>query len=221
MELSKKFALVPESELLKHAPTKQHLSDLDKEMMKILNSHLSDFEKIQLYHELLKRKMNLQEFNQPAKMDIQELKPSEKMDSEEVKPSEEVSESPVDDPTSKISNFDEAVLKMIPTGLRKQTHQLIHFLKTDPDVFQWNGRGEILFKKSLIPKSNLADLISLILTQRKVKQPLNGRDEFLQALTELNVPKFFVKNKHLDEVLQLQKRPVKKRKSVPKWQTLF
>ena len=64
MEFSKTYALVPESDLSRHVPTKKQLSEFDKEMQKILNSDLHDFEKVQLYCELLLRKVNLMDFNQ-------------------------------------------------------------------------------------------------------------------------------------------------------------
>ena len=65
MEFAIKYALIPEDDFSKHIPSKQQMIDFDIAMSKILNSSLTDHEKIQRYYELLKRKMDLQEFNIP------------------------------------------------------------------------------------------------------------------------------------------------------------
>lgn len=183
MEFSKKFVLVPESDFSKHTPSKKQLSEFDKEMQKVLNSDLQDFEKLQLYYDLLKRKMNLQDFNPPLKIDATEKDETSK---------------PVKDGTLENStNSEDNILKMIPIGVQKQAEQLLQYLKTYPNILRWNDRGEIIYKDQLIPKSNLTDLISLILTQRKSYKHLFGRDEFLKALNSTNTPKLFFKNKYL------------------------
>lgn len=188
MEFSK-YALIPEETLSKHIPTKKHLSDFDREMEKILNSNLQDFEKVQLYYELLKRKTNLQEFNQPWKISEADdtMKEPSKVEQDPPKIKREIIE----------NHHEQPLLDVIPTGLKKQARQLLQYLKTNPTLFHWNKRGEIIYKNNIIPNSNLADLISLILTQRSVKYPLNGKEEFLNVLSEFNVPKLFIKNRNL------------------------
>lgn len=201
MEFSKKFVLVPESDFSKHTPSQKQLSEFDKEMQKILNSKLQDFEKLQLYYDLLKRKMNLEDFNPPFKMDVTEK-------DEPPKPAE-------DETMQNPANSEDNILKMIPTGVQKQGEQLLQYLKTYPNILRWNERGEIIYKNQLIPKSNLTDLIGLILTQRKSYKHLSGREEFLKALSSMNTPKLFFKNKYLtidDNVYS----PIKNVKSIVK-----
>lgn len=198
MEFSKKFVLVPERDFSKHTPSQKQLSEFDKEMQKILNSDLQDFEKLQLYYDLLKRKMNLQDFNPPQKMD-----------------SIEKDETPKPEIIENSAISEDNILKMIPKGIQKQADQLLQYLKTYPDILSWNNRGEIIYKGQLIPKSNLTDLICLILTQRKSYKHFFGRNEFLKALNSMNTPKLFLKNKHLtleDDVYS----PIKKEKSIVK-----
>lgn len=185
MEYSKTYALIPESELSKHVPSKKQLSEFDKEMQKILNSDLQDFEKVLLYYELLKRKMNLHNFNQPWKIQQPEKNDKFKEDEHEIKTE------------SENIHDDSKILNILPQGLRKQGSQLLEFLKTDPNKLKWNNRGEIIYKNNIITNSNLSDLLSLVLGQRKNYKHVIGTDEFLQALQEMNAPKFFFKNKHL------------------------
>ena len=194
MEYSKKYALIPESELSKHVPTKKQLSEFDKEMQKILNSDLQDFEKVQLYYELLKKKINLQDFNQPWILQPEKSKedlPEIKTESENIQD-------------------DSMIINILPFGLRKQGTQLLEFLKTDPNKLKWNNRGEIIYKNNVITKSNLSDLLSLILGQRKNYKHIIGTDEFLQAMQEMNAPKFFFKNRHLpmNQELYVTSKPV-------------
>lgn len=217
MEFSKKFVLVPESDYSKHTPSQKQLSEFDKEMQKILNSNLQDFEKLQLYYDLLKRKMNLEDFNPPFKMDV----------TEKDETSKPIEDGTVQNPT----NSEDNILKMIPTGVQKQGEQLLQYLKTYPDILRWNDRGEIIYKDQLIPKSNLTDLIGLILTQRKSYKHLSGREEFLKALNSMNTPKLFFKNKYLtmkDDVYSPIKnvKPIVKVKKtlkspVMRWQKLY
>ena len=61
----KKFTLIPEELVIKHTVSSKRLSELDKLMVKILNSDLPDQEKLIRYHEVLQTSLNLQEFNQP------------------------------------------------------------------------------------------------------------------------------------------------------------
>lgn len=201
MEFSKKFVLVPESDFSKHTPSKKQLSEFDKEMQKILNSDLQDFEKLPLYYDLLKRKMNLQDFNPPWKMDAAEKDETPKLVEDGI--------------IENSANPEDNILKMIPVGVQKQAEQLLQYLKTYPNILRWNERGEIIYKDQLIPKSNLTDLICLILTQRKSYKHLFGRDEFLKALNSINAPKLFLKNKYLtmkDDVYS----PIKNVKSIRK-----
>jgi len=47
----KKFALIPEELVVKHAVSNKRLKELDKLMIKILNSDLPDHEKLMHYHD--------------------------------------------------------------------------------------------------------------------------------------------------------------------------
>lgn len=185
MEHAKKYALIPENDLNKHVPTKRDLSDFDKDMQKILSSNLNDFEKVKLYYELLKRKANLLEFNHPYL--------SVNNGEEEIK---KIKDEPASERTP-VTDFDEMVLRSVPSTIKQYASQLLQYLKTSPDIIKWNQRGEIIYKNNLIANSNIADLCTLILSQRKSLNNIIGKTEFLRALNEANVPRLFIRNNHL------------------------
>ena len=132
-----------------------------------------------MYYELLQRKANLQDFNQPWKI---QLETNEK--TKEEQPKNEIK--------NELENIqDESrILNVLPLGIRKQGAQLLEFLKTDPTTLHWNNQGEIIYKNNIISKSNLSDLLSLVLGQRKNYKHIIGTDEFLQAMRDLNAPSF-------------------------------
>lgn len=187
MEFSK-YLLVSENDFNRHVPTKTQLSEFDKEMEKILRSKLTDSEKIKLYYTLLRKKADLIEFNQPylpMKNDDEISEPS----SLDPTPEQKVL-------TPKLEN-DTVILNSVSSSIRPQATQLLDYLKTSPDLLKWNERGEIIYKNNLIPNSNLSDLITLILSQRKSLNHIIGKRQFLSVLDEINVPRLFIKNKHL------------------------
>lgn len=178
MDFAKKFALVPEDSLSKHVPTQQHMSDFDKQMSKILNSTLNEYEKVQRYYGLLQRKMNLENFNTPMTAIAMEE------DEENNKPK----------PTSAM--YNSIVLESVPASLKKQASTLLQMLERNPTYIQWNAVGEISVKGRKLVGSNLADLFNMIFTNRKHTDIVGMRD-FLSILQELNAPTHYIKNKQL------------------------
>lgn len=207
MEHAKKYALIPEETFSKHVPSKKQMTDFDREMSHILNSSLPDHEKVQKYYELLKRKMNLEENNLPWMTSTSTEKKMEQSENTPKNASQNSSETdtakqellPLD---KKEDDYSSIILGSVPTTLKKQAGNLLQILKSHPNTIRWNKQGEIFFKDQKYEKSNLADLFNLIFTNRR-PEDLAAKNEFIQALQELNVPKHFIKNK------QVLKTPVK------------
>ena len=214
MEHAEKFALIPEEFLSKHIPSLEQMSEFDLAMSKVLNSSLSDHEKVHKYYDLLKRKMNLEEYNLPWRPPSKEEKSSKKEESSinelpELDKKEEQSE----------NNYTDIILNAVPHNMKRQANNLLHILKSHPKTIRWSDKGEVTYKNQTLSQSNIADLFNLIFTRHKLENII-AKDEFLQALDELNVPKHFIKNKQLSNVSKKQESstPVKKRKrSNYKW----
>lgn len=182
MELAKKYALVPEENLSKHVPTKQQMSEFDTAMSKILNSTLPDHEKVIQYFELLKRKMNLQEFNTPWM-------------SKPPKPTEKETSEPEEEPKSEPDELT-LILSSVPPSMKRQARSLLDFLKNHPRKFEWDKNLTISFEGKPIPESNIADLFHLLFSVNK-KTPIKAQNELLKTLREMYVPESFIKNRHL------------------------
>ena len=233
MEAAEKFALIPEEMLSKHIPTKKEISDFDHAMLNILNSSLPDHEKVHQYYELLKRKMNMQDFNPPR---ISKLQEKNELETQTEDKKEQKSHSENDDPEflikqeqskkqtpnacEKQETYTSIVLNSVNPRFKKQAEYLLQLLKSHPNIIRWNERGELVYKDRLFPNSNLADMFNLIFSNRKIKN-FSGKNEFFQALEEINVPRHFVKNRYIpvkQEVLLPQTKN-KKKSSVLKWDT--
>ena len=192
--------------LSKHIPTEKEISDFDRAMLKILNSSLPDHEKVRQYYELLQRKMNLQDFN-PSWINKSQEKESEAQSQE--KESKTLPESHKQDIVTKQELTDQipsayekqeiyipVILNSVHPRFKKQAEYLLQLLKSHPNIIRWNECGELIYKNQIFPKSNLADMFNLIFSNRKIKN-FSGKNEFFQALEEINVPKHFVKNRRM------------------------
>lgn len=214
MAQSKKFLLIPED---KHVITKSHLTELDKELLRILNSHLPDSEKLHKYYELLQKRLNLQQFNHPFKRSSESimsdvLQPSEGVPFQES--SEEKHKKVKREPTEKMdTDYESIIISSIPEKVKKKAQVVLNILKRQPDLINWTDHGEMIYHREKLPHTNIADLIGMILTDRKVNH-IRGKEEFLKVLQEMNVPTHFVKNKHLN--LEIKESPaVEKIKPFP------
>lgn len=228
METAEKFALIPEEMLSKHTPTEKEISDFDRAMLKILNSSLPDHEKVRQYYELLKRKINLQDFNPPWIPKSQgepETHPQEKelenhpeKDEKNFSLKQELICKRTPTAREKQDIYTPVILNSVHPRFTKQAEYLLQLLKSHPNIISWNEQGELLYKDQVFPKSNLADMFNLIFSNRKVKNFL-GKNEFFQALEEINVPKHFVKNRHIHAKQEILSTPtkIKKERDVRNW----
>lgn len=187
MEHAKKYALVAEEDLSRHVPTKKQMTEFDVAMSKILNSSLPDHEKVQQYYELLKRKMDLQEFNTPWKSKLPEEEENEP-ESKPEEPEPEVKQEPVND-------YDTFVLNSVPNPMKKQAEALLTLLKSKSSKMNWDPSGAITYNGKKLD-GNLAEYFRLIFCVNKKPSNVTST-EFLQALKDIGVPESTIKNKHL------------------------
>lgn len=185
MEHAKKYALVPEESLSKHVPTKRQMSEFDTAMSKILNSTIPDHEKVIQYFELLKRKMDLQEFNMPWMSKPLEEAPVKK----EIIPSKT-------EPEPKPGEDSSLILSSVPPAMKRQAQTLLDFLKNHPRKFEWDNNLTVNFEGKPIPESNLADLFHLLFSVNK-RTPIKAQNELLKTLREMHIPENFIKNRNL------------------------
>ena len=77
--------------------------------------------------------------------------------------------------------------------MKTRAQALLARLKEREDAITWDERGQVILKGTLIPKSNISDLVSDAMRSRKHFNPVGVR-EFYNVLYEINVPKDLVRN---------------------------
>ncbi len=190
----KKFALIPEELVTKHTVSNKRLSELDKAMMKILHSDLPDHEKLVLYHELLKKSLNLQEFNHPVEKKNEEVADNKKIDekkNEEMKNEKVVTNK---DSFKVKDNYQDLILSSVSKSMRRKAENALSLIKTQPDVLSWNAKGQIAIHGEKLPNSNIIDFFNYMYNTRSNALHKSLYDT---TLKDLNVPKHFIGNKNL------------------------
>ena len=88
---------------------------------------------------------------------------------------------------------DEMIVRGIPKNMKTRAQALLARLKEREDAITWDDRGQVILKGTLIPKSNISDLISDAMRFRKHFNPV-GVQKFYNVLNEINIPKDLVRN---------------------------
>ncbi len=133
MEFAKKYALVSEDQLSKHVPTQKHISDLDNEMSRILNSSLNEYENLRKYY-ILQKKLNMEIFNLPWKTVTPETTRHDPVVKEE---------NPIKEESKKELCYDSMILNSFPPHMRNHANNLLQILKNHSNMLSWNEKGEI------------------------------------------------------------------------------
>ena len=88
---------------------------------------------------------------------------------------------------------DEMIVRGIPKNMKTRAQALLARLKEREDAITWDDMGQVILKGTLIPKSNICDLVSDAMRSRKHFNPVGVR-EFYNVLNEINIPKDLVRN---------------------------
>lgn len=92
---------------------------------------------------------------------------------------------------------DEQILDSIPLQDRYKANRILNLIKTNPEG-GWNGRGQFIYRQTVVPHSNIIDLISEVASSKKnPKFPVTpGWTTFADYLKEIGVTKDLVTNRH-------------------------
>ena len=104
------------------------------------------------------------------------------------------------------------VLTTLPKALQEKGRQLVSRLKTT----QWSDKGELLHDGTVVPGSNVIDLVLDLLRKRKTSDPI-GWQQFASQMHAANIPMERVGNVARRRHIQKRKRtltpkPVKGRR---------
>ncbi|GFX18405.1 uncharacterized protein TNCV_4307061 [Trichonephila clavipes] len=193
MEFSKKFVLVPEERV----QVTEHLSELDQRMKNILhNKDLTEEEKTILYLQVLQKYTHFSNENRRESEPVpNEASLSENQETESLK--ENLKESVV---KTEKEVFEDEIFRIVPARYKEKAKNIFQFLKLQ-ESFSWNSDGEIIYKNTVIPGSNIAFLVNDFLRNRKSAP--EGRYVFLRALNDVNLPKNLDVNKNCIRITKL------------------
>jgi hypothetical protein len=212
-----KMLLIPHEIVGDSESTKQLISNLDKEMMKILqDTHMADDEKMIKYKQVLQRHQSaVREKEKHFQLEIKEQPPES-------------------------LPLSEGIVETIPPKWRNQAAMLLQYTRKNPHM-KWSEKGELIINGNKILGSNIIDLINDFSRSRKTK-PVLGAEIFLEKLLADNIPMEAIVNKQrlnlidkevhyatpspnvtplIDDNDEKRHTPVRTRKIVRKrWQTL-
>ena len=107
------------------------------------------------------------------------------------------------------------ILDNVPATMKSRTRQLIKKLKANKDIIGWNEQGQMVFKGTTIPGTNIVDLVNDSLCQRKNFNP-EGWELFSKVLGRLNVPEGIVQNENRLEGVPKPTTPLTRVKAAKK-----
>lgn len=152
--------------------SERRLMSLDGEIMEILNSDKSDDIKAKLYGSALKNFKDL---------------------SRKYSPAATTDSFPAPTLGSITKEQEDDILDSISPQLKHKAKRLLNALKNNSDV-SLNAQGQLIYKQTLIPNSNVLDLLTHILKTKAVSNPPPGWIEFVSALSGANLLKEHVPN---------------------------
>ena len=162
-------------------PTDTNLRDLDSEMTSILDkSGIDVSEKVRLYNQALIR------YNDMAKMSATKPTPVVVVKGKET--------------LMTTDNMGE-VVTTLPKALQEKGRQLVSRLKTT----QWSDKGELLPDGTVVPGSNVIDIVHDLLRKRKTSDPI-GWQQFASQMRAANIPMELVGNVARRRHIQKRKR---------------
>lgn len=217
MEEARKMLLIPPETLSRLQQPSQptietsNITALDKEMMRILRlKDLDDSEKWSLYKRVLQKYLH---FTSESKKPV--TIPITSATTDAIVPTSSVNDSKLIKPTStesvladvNINNDDvlNQILNTIPQSLRKNTKSLYNHIQNSQQI-SWNRYGVISVAGTPVQGSNIMDLISDVVRNRKHSNPV-GWEVFSKALAMSNIPETYIGNTRRQDFIRQQRAP--------------
>ena len=96
-----------------------------------------------------------------------------------------------DDPTETLESM---VMDTVPKTWKSRASRLLKHLKSNPNV-SWNDKGELVLKKTTLPKTHVVDLVNNLLRKRAtIPAPVEWK-QLANVLRKSNVPQELTGNK--------------------------
>ncbi|GFT43642.1 uncharacterized protein NPIL_360191 [Nephila pilipes] len=92
-------------------------------------------------------------------------------------------------------SIESDVLNNTPVRRKKQAQKIMNFIQQNSNSLSWTNNKELTIKKTILPNTNIVDLVTFLLKDRKTEP--NGLQSFVDALKEIEFPSQLIKNKYL------------------------
>ena len=99
----------------------------------------------------------------------------------------------------RVNQLKNQVFRPEPSPVQMITHteqtmtSVIQKLKDHSDVISWNDTGQLVLERSVVPNSNIVDLVNDVMRKRKGFNPEHS-NTFAKALAKINVPEDYLRN---------------------------
>ena len=95
--------------------------------------------------------------------------------------------------SQQLNATDKQIIDSVPKMMQNHAKLLIQKLKDHSDIISWNDNGQLVLEGSIIPNSNIVNLVNDIMHKRKSFNPEHS-NTFAKALTKINVPEDYLRN---------------------------
>ena len=96
-------------------------------------------------------------------------------------------------PSQQLNATDKQIIDSVPKTMQNRAKLLIQKLKDHSDVISWNDNGQLVLEGSIVPNSNIVDLVNDVMRKRKGFNPEHS-NTFAKALAKINVPEDYLRN---------------------------
>ena len=96
-------------------------------------------------------------------------------------------------PSQQLNATDKQIIGSVPKTMQNRAKLLIKKLKDHSDVISWNDNGQLVLEGSIVPNSNIVDLVNDAMRKRKGFNPEHS-NTFAKALAKINVPEDYLRN---------------------------
>lgn len=157
----------------------KQVDEIKAELVKILNNSTSSPEELmQLYSQMFSKYQKMTHDKREPKTTI--VQNTEKHQ----KPQEEVLNE---------NDFTNMIMKTMPLSKRKNAQLLLNHVKASTQI-GITDKGEVKINGEVIPKSHIIDLIHDFMRDRPAHSTAIGAVKFAKALSESNVPRYYIGN---------------------------
>lgn len=189
--MAQRLALIPEELVSPHHLRNPEIR-IENDIIHLLDREaLPDDMKVKLLSQLMMRyHKSVHAPREPVRVTI--------TDDEKKSPSKSLD---VKNPIEEQDSTEDEILKDIFTSSPKQYWKYIPQIvsKLQTRAYSWNNSGEMIANNKVIKNSRIADFFSFLFRNAKTQKEPQHFDTFLRALSEINIPQFWIGNKRVLE----------------------